>query len=760
MTVQLSQFLVGAMIIADTRLRLETLFTEYANNNKIKELVSGNIDILKCVRGGLRMAEAHRIDFDPRAEYWRPPERRMAVAYLSDRWTGRFAPLLALRSVGVDLLTWFDKARPSVITYTGVDYDEAGGFDKICSALAEHARRMASPPAWDQLRSIWAPYRTKLSATLGDDVAGFLEEAQIQETQAPGQAKWEAGFKQRLPWFGYLGTTSVEALRNRQAFFYGYANLWTTTSAYRAGGALNFAPVIQNTKTAVMLDAALAWAANDTLAAPVFSVLGKSDTDDEPQDRSRYLSVLEVYGFLTLQHGPYFIKSSQSYHDWFGLPEDIVDQYEQTSRVGRITRTWLQENPDMVNTAATLLSELTIRPMKSPVQLETVDTPKVKKLETDTPSLDDELRAELETLALSELNELAPIDRAAIMLHILLAGKAYLEREEPLPPPPPPPPPPDEPLIIDQPTGIQAPITIGPLPEKLRPLGERALAYLKAGLHVVFAGAPGTGKTTVAQFVGYAWDHNLDSLPTIITADDAPLTTVGNSAWSPFHTIGGLMPLADGSFQSHPGIFIDPTSTHGEVWHLLNRSLVLDEMNRADLDRCIGELYPLLSGSVRRVSPAGLPGVSCIESSQRFRVIATINDTNLDDIVFPISEGLARRFQRIDLSGGSRDDVLDFLGLDGTGNNESVRRVAAYEAVAAFFEVARESKMLRKDEDDERLPFGVAYFILIKEWVNERLTLPESTPAEQAHELLAASLRPLGRSREWEKVLGTFLAKA
>jgi hypothetical protein len=38
----------------------------------------------------------------------------------------------------------------------------------------------------------------------------------------------------------------------------------------------------------------------------------------------------------------------------------------------------------------------------------------------------------------------------------------------------------------------------------------------------------------------------------------------------------------------------------GDPWRLRNGAIVLDEMNRADLDRCIGELYPLLSGSVDR----------------------------------------------------------------------------------------------------------------------------------------------------------------
>lgn len=70
---------------------LDGLLEQYAASAKLRELVAHNVQVLRCVRGGLNMASAHRLTFDPRAEYWRRPERRFVLAYFAE-WTGYFRP--------------------------------------------------------------------------------------------------------------------------------------------------------------------------------------------------------------------------------------------------------------------------------------------------------------------------------------------------------------------------------------------------------------------------------------------------------------------------------------------------------------------------------------------------------------------------------------------------------------------------------------------------------------------------------------------
>jgi hypothetical protein len=233
------------------------------------------------------------------------------------------------------------------------------------------------------------------------------------------------------------------------------------------------------------------------------------------------------------------------------------------------------------------------------------------------------------------------------------------------------------------------------------------------------------------------------------------MTTVANSAWAPFHTIGGILPDEKGTFRSQRGIFIDPDWEKNKVWRLRGECVVLDEMNRADLDRCIGELYPLLTHNVSSVAPAGIPGADAILDNPKFRIVATVNDSTIDDIVFPISEGLARRFVRIDLRGATLENVIGFLDWGEEGDRKERFDIAS-KIVSELFTACEGAGKLSESEIGDHLPFGVGYFVLLRAWVGNEIPLSREFSdrelPDQALQILTTALRAAIRDKGYETI--------
>jgi MoxR-like ATPase len=741
--------------------RLCRLLDEFEASPILQRWVGHNLGTLRRIRGGRRLAEAHALNFDLRDDYWRQPQRRLIVAWLGASWTERLAPVAAVRVLALHVLRHFDRIDEGVAeTFRGVDYARApGGWTGVVHRMLKHLDRMVEPdPAlWDAVRRAW-PRETAPSIT--DALRTHLAWAAEDEAR---WAAWEPGFRHRAPWLAYLGADTLTDLERRQAYWFGFLNLWTASNAYRRTGSQSFSPVLQNTPADGLLAVASAWSRGEDPRSRPFRGMGVHD--EEAQDRSAWSTVVEVYTFLNLHRGPFYNAAVaealvEALRDAGEVLPSPASPYIVVEAVGQRTRAALDSSPALAQRLDQALrgwqaSWPNLTGFEVPLEWSPGLRAAARVDQRPDALIDSQLGPQLVRFADEEVAAHSIEERACIALHLLLDAALSAERGIEAPRTTPPltrtEPAPTTPVVTAHPRPPDLPLLVAePPPDLLRlaaplrlPAG-RALAYLRAGFHVLLAGVPGTGKTTIAQFVAHAWNHNLSTVPQTISRLTLPRTTVGNSAWSPFHTIGGMVPVEGRqSFRVAPGIFVDGTPIGDGVYQLLPGALVLDEMNRADLDRCVGELYPLLSDSVREVWPAGIPGMARIVGHPRFRVLATINDSTLDDIVFPISEGLARRFQRIEVPGAEEEALETYVLAGPTGAPDSgrVRREeAATSAVRALFSAAREKGL------SAALPLGVGWFRPLQAWVQGELRFdPIEDPKEpyrEALEVLRSALRP------------------
>lgn len=179
---------------------------------------------------------------------------------------------------------------------------------------------------------------------------------------------------------------------------------------------------------------------------------------------------------------------------------------------------------------------------------------------------------------------------------------------------------------------------------------------IATGKHVVLTGAPGTAKTTIALAIASVAAET-DRCSTF-------LFTTATTDWTALDTVGGYVPASDGrGLVFRPGKFLecfrDPGSEEQDF-----RWLVIDELNRAEVDKAFGQFFTVLSGhpcelpfkrgdSRVVIVPDGCdgeaeglydPAVSYVYRVPRnWRMLATLN-TDDKASLFEMSFAFLRRF--------------------------------------------------------------------------------------------------------------------
>ncbi len=167
-------------------------------------------------------------------------------------------------------------------------------------------------------------------------------------------------------------------------------------------------------------------------------------------------------------------------------------------------------------------------------------------------------------------------------------------------------------------------------------LYREAAAHLVAGKNIVFYGPPGTGKTRAAELLGDAICHDVS----LVTA---------NAEWSNYDVVGGYAP-SDSDWTANPGFLTQAARTCAEslTSHEPRPSwLIIDELNRANLDQAFGDVFTLLDLDYRDTKP-----LTYASQSQHvplsFRILATMNTYDQAQL-FSLGYAFRRRFAFINV---------------------------------------------------------------------------------------------------------------
>ncbi|SDQ81309.1 AAA family ATPase [Virgibacillus salinus] len=219
--------------------------------------------------------------------------------------------------------------------------------------------------------------------------------------------------------------------------------------------------------------------------------------------------------------------------------------------------------------------------------------------------------------------------------------------------------------------------------ENINVLMSQVMTALQNGKHIILTGPPGTGKSKLASKICEMYKVQ----STMVTAA---------SNWSTYETIGGYRPDREGNLYFDEGIFLECVKNK-ETSKPENKWLIIDEINRADIDKAFGSLFSVLtgdevtlpfeskSGESIRMKPQG--EMASVEADEHtyvvpndWRIIATMNTIDKASL-YEMSYAFMRRFAFIpvgipkEINSGLVQQYLDIWGMNTYPNVETLTAI-------------------------------------------------------------------------------------